>query len=125
MTTLLIAENEERVRDILLEMLKKEGNLILDITKQENIIKIIKNDTPANPVTLRDKILELEETLYRQNKGVLYKSMLEVIEKPIIERALERAQGNQLKAARALGINRNTIRAKIRKLGINTQAYRQ
>jgi DNA-binding protein Fis len=124
MTTLLIAENEERIRDILLEMLKKEGNLNLDISKKENIVKIIKNDAPVNPVTLRDKILELEEALYRQKKGVLYKSMLEVIEKPIIERTLERAQGNQLRAARALGINRNTIRAKIKKLGINAEAYR-
>ncbi|MFH1640489.1 MAG: helix-turn-helix domain-containing protein [Candidatus Omnitrophota bacterium] len=32
---------------------------------------------------------------------------------------LERTDGNQLKAARILGINRNTLRNKIKKFGIN------
>ena len=50
---------------------------------------------------------------------MLYKSILEAIEKPLIEHVLERTEGNQLKAARALGINRNTMRAKIKKLGID------
>lgn len=111
MITVLISENEEKVKEILLEMLKKEGNLNMDISN--------------HPATLKDKLLELEESLYYDKKGSLYKSLLEVIEKPIIERALERAEGKQLKAARILGMNRNTIRAKIRKLGINTQAYKQ
>ncbi|MCX5697995.1 MAG: hypothetical protein NTU54_08555 [Candidatus Omnitrophica bacterium] len=125
MITLLITENEEKVKQMLLEMLKDEGNLNLDISKQENIVKIIKHDAAASPAGLKDKILELEESLFRDKRGALYKSLLEVIEKPIIERALERAEGNQLKAARILGINRNTIRVKIRKLGINTQTYKQ
>lgn len=73
---------------------------------------------------IREMVTELEKYLYSEKKGVLYKSILELVEKPIIERVLERTEGNQLKAARILGINRNTMRAKIKKLGIDPEAYK-
>lgn len=57
-------------------------------------------------------------------KGGLYKSAIQAAEKPLIENALERTEGNQLKAAKMLGINRNTIRSKIRKLGIDTNRWK-
>ena len=70
-------------------------------------------------------VVELEDALYNAKHGVLYKSILEILEKPLIEHILERTAGNQLKAARILGINRNTIRTKIKKLGINPEVYKQ
>ena len=69
--------------------------------------------------------IDLENALYCNKNGVLYKSIiLEQFEKPVIEHALERAEGNQLKAARMLGMNRNTIRAKIKKLGIDLTRWK-
>jgi Fis family transcriptional regulator, factor for inversion stimulation protein len=69
--------------------------------------------------------IDLEKTLYSKKKGVLYKSViLENFEKPVIELALEHAEGNQLKAAEILGMNRNTIRAKIKKLGIDIARWK-
>lgn len=124
MVTILIGNNQEKVKEILLEMLSKEGNINIDIIKQENIIKIMKRAELKEMVSLRDKIIELEELLYNEKKGMLYKSILEVIEKPLIEHILERTEGNQLKAARILGINRNTIRAKIKKLEINVNKWK-
>ncbi len=70
------------------------------------------------------KIMELDESLYKEKQGVLYKFVLDAIEKPLIERALERTYGNQLKAAKILGINRNTIRAKIKRLGIDPDKWK-
>ncbi|MEK9149755.1 MAG: helix-turn-helix domain-containing protein [Candidatus Desantisbacteria bacterium] len=40
------------------------------------------------------------------------------IEQPLIEKVLEKTGGNQVQAARILGINRNTLRSKIKRLGI-------
>ena len=124
MITVLVADNEERVKEIIEQMLKGQGNTNIDIVRQENIVKIIKKDGLSKESTLKDKIVELEETLYADKKGVLYKSILEVIEKPLFEHILEKAEGNQVKASRILGINRNTMRTKIRKLKIDLDKYR-
>jgi two-component system, NtrC family, nitrogen regulation response regulator GlnG len=43
----------------------------------------------------------------------LYHKLVAEIERPLIEAALKRAGGNQVKAARMLGLNRNTLRKKI------------
>ncbi len=43
----------------------------------------------------------------------LYEKLVAEIEKPLIELALKRTSGNQVKAARMLGLNRNTLRKKI------------
>ena len=74
--------------------------------------------------SLKPKVIELTESLYREKKGVLYRSILEAVEKPLIEDVLERTEGNQLKAADILGINRNTIRTKIKKLSIDVAKWK-
>ena len=48
----------------------------------------------------------------------LYNTLISAVERPLIEVVLERAGGNQVKAADMLGINRNTLRKKITELGI-------
>lgn len=70
-------------------------------------------------------MVRIDDSLYNEQQGTLYKYILETIEKPLIECVLERTCGNQLKAARILGINRNTIRTKIKKFGIDPSAYKQ
>jgi len=124
MITLLIAKDEEKVKEILIQMLNKIGNTNINIIKEGDTIKIAEKESLKELVSLKDKIIELEDLLYNEKKGVLYKSILEVIEKPLIEHVLERTEGNQLKAARILGINRNTIRNKIKKLGINVDKWK-
>jgi two-component system nitrogen regulation response regulator GlnG len=124
MITILIGNDVEKVKEIVLEMLGKEGNTNIAIIKQENTVKIMKKDDLREMVSLKDKVVELEESLYNEKRGMLYKVILEVIEKPLIEYILERTEGNQLKAARILGINRNTMRAKIKKLEINVNKWK-
>jgi len=124
MITVLIVDNEEKIKEILTKMLAQQGNANIDIIKQENMVKIMSKEDLKDLVSLKDKIIELENTLYEEKRGVLYKAVLEEIEKPLIEHILERTEGNQLKAARILGMNRNTIRTKIKKLGINVDRWK-
>ncbi|MDD5450120.1 MAG: helix-turn-helix domain-containing protein [Candidatus Omnitrophica bacterium] len=124
MITVFIADNEEKVKDIIAGLLYKEGNITIYITKQANIIKIAKNEEIKNFVPLEDKIMEIEESLCREKSGRVYKTVLELVEKPLFEHMLERTEGNQLKAARILGINRNTMNSKLRKLGINVARWK-
>ncbi|MGH7262387.1 MAG: helix-turn-helix domain-containing protein [Candidatus Rokuibacteriota bacterium] len=54
----------------------------------------------------------------------LYRSVLARVEGPLLRHALEISGGNQLKAARLLGINRNTLRKRLRLLGLLPPAPR-
>jgi len=48
----------------------------------------------------------------------LYDRVLRELEKPLLEISLNATRGNQVKAAQLLGLNRNTLRKKIRELDI-------
>ncbi len=48
----------------------------------------------------------------------LYDRVLEEIERPLISICLAATRGNQIRAAQLLGVNRNTLRKKIRDLGL-------
>ena len=50
----------------------------------------------------------------------LYQRVLAEVEQPLLIAALTATGGNQLKAADLLGVNRNTLRKKIREYGVNT-----
>jgi two-component system nitrogen regulation response regulator GlnG len=71
-----------------------------------------------------EKTIELDPKAYRDKDGLLYRSVIEAIEKPLLEHILDRTDGNQLKAAKILGINRNTMRAKIKKLAIDVTKWK-
>ena len=51
--------------------------------------------------------------------GTLYDRIIAEVERPLIEALLARHGQNQLRAARALGINRNTLRKRLDNLGID------
>lgn len=54
----------------------------------------------------------------------LYDVIIEQVEHPLIIQTLKITQGNQIKAAEILGINRNTIRKKIKLFNINPSDYK-
>ena len=56
--------------------------------------------------------------------GSLYDRIIGEVERPLIEALLARHGHNQLRAARALGINRNTLRKRLDTLGIDPDAGR-
>ncbi len=125
MITILISEEDKKIKEMIRELLVKEGyNVPQEWGRENNIVRIDQNEAVHDLDSLRKKVVDLEESLYKEKHGVLYKSILEAIEKPLIEHILERTEGNQLKACRILGINRNTMRAKIKKLGIDVERWK-
>ena len=67
---------------------------------------------------LEEKLAELVERMGGLDRGDLYSMVLQRVEKPLITLVLKKTEGNQVRAASLLGINRNTLRKKIKELGI-------
>ena len=63
----------------------------------------------------------LAETQPRE--GTLYHAALAAFEKPLFEHALQVTEGNQLRAAQLLGINRNTLRKRLSELDISPELF--
>lgn len=51
----------------------------------------------------------------------LYQRVIDTVERPLIKLALQVTSGNKVRAAAMLGVNRNTLRAKINALGIEAE----
>jgi two-component system nitrogen regulation response regulator GlnG len=76
-------------------------------------------DETAGPAELpvdwmRGEIARLKET----QDGRLHAHFVACLERPLLTLILRRTGGNQVKAAEVLGINRNTLRKRLRELGI-------
>ncbi|MCK9508514.1 MAG: Fis family transcriptional regulator [Pigmentiphaga sp.] len=67
--------------------------------------------------TLEDCVRLTLERYFKDLEGEkttgIWDMVVSAIEKPMLEVVLERAQGNQSRAAEMLGINRNTLRKKL------------
>jgi two-component system nitrogen regulation response regulator GlnG len=55
----------------------------------------------------------------------LYGRILQEVERPLLSLALSECDGNQLRTAELLGLNRNTLRKKLRDLGLEAGRMRK
>lgn len=78
------------------------------------------NAMPAAP--LRTQVQYALEDYFRQLDGHvpcnLYKLVLQEVEYPLLETVMQYTRGNQSRAAEILGINRSTLRKKLRQYGV-------
>ena len=62
-------------------------------------------------------IRESLDTYFKDLRGAephsVYDMVIQVVEKPLLDVVMQRAEGNQSRAAEWLGINRNTLRRKL------------
>ena len=63
------------------------------------------------------RFLDQIGTFYPEN---LHELIIKKVEKPLLGQILKRTGGNQVHAARILGINRNTLRKKMKMYGLHS-----
>ena len=66
---------------------------------------------------IEDGVRNSLESYFRDLHGTepdgMYEMLVRVVEKPLLDVVMARAEGNQSKAAQWLGLNRNTLRKKL------------
>jgi len=73
----------------------------------------------AAPATvIAGAVASLAEQLLVDRRGHVYRDVVALVERPLLEHVLGLTGGNQLHAARLLGLNRNTLRKRCRQLGL-------
>lgn len=79
-----------------------------------------KKEEPSQ--TLEEVVREvLKSEVHTGNADHIHESVIGKVEKALIGMVLEEERGNQVRAARRLGINRNTLRKKMKDLQIITR----
>lgn len=78
---------------------------------------------PSPSSGLGATVYQFLEAYFKDHQGDLpcsglYHTVLQEVERPLIEITLKAVEGNQKKASEILGINRNTLRKKMHELGI-------
>ena len=76
-----------------------------------------KNDLADNIESILDKYFN---DLAGESPNNLYDLILANVEKPLLLYVMHYAEGNQSKAAEMLGLNRNTLRKKLKNHNIDT-----
>ena len=81
------------------------------------------SDDPDTMATVVERHISRLLAAIRESgeEGVLYERALAELERPLIRMTLAETRGNQIRAAALLGLNRNTLRKKIREHGIGVQ----
>ncbi|RMG72246.1 MAG: response regulator [Nitrospirae bacterium] len=101
--------------------------------KPEELEEVIKRAKSVKRLMCLDRELyscSLEDFLRRKLQGYLshinrvgnvplYEIVVSEVEKALLKLAIEETEGNQLKASKMLGLNRNTVRSKIKKYNLN------
>lgn len=67
---------------------------------------------------VRERLEDYFQALNGETPGAVYEMVIASVERPLLEEVLRQAGGNQSRAADWLGINRNTLRKKLKQHGI-------
>lgn len=78
------------------------------------------NETQGNGLNsiIRNSLSQLLNDLGDENPGNIYDLVMQQVEAPLLEMVLNHVDGNQSKAAEHLGINRGTLRKKLKFYGL-------
>ena len=72
------------------------------------------HNTDHITVTIRQAMEQYFRDLDGEAPSSVYDMVLAKVEKPLLEVVLDHTQGNQTRAAELLGLNRNTLRKKMK-----------
>lgn len=100
----------------------------VDIGEVEAALPATTERIPLEDISFEDMVRGKLARFLRRMDGYavqdLYEQVLARVERPLLELVMEHTGGNQVRAAEILGLNRNTLRRKLRERGLKASVRR-
>jgi len=97
--------------------------IVQDVFREINDMAALKAHNSNDKAVLRDCVRSVLTNYFNDLEGHsvddLYQLVLAEVEAPLLQSVLDHTKGNQSKAAHMLGINRGTLRKKLKQYNLN------
>ena len=99
------------------------SDIIKNLSKTNTMITESNSNNGLEKISLSMSVEQHLKNFFKLHKGKLpssglYSRIINEVERPLISICLNATKGNQIKASKLLGLNRNTLRKKIKELKI-------
>jgi two-component system nitrogen regulation response regulator GlnG len=112
-----VAELKDVARRLILAL--KDKRAAIDVATVNGILPKVSERIPIEDMSFEELVRGKLDGFLRRVDGYpvenLYDDVIARVERPLLALVMEQAQGNQLRAAQILGLNRNTLRSKLEK----------
>jgi two-component system nitrogen regulation response regulator GlnG len=125
MAAILVIKDDHELQGLIEKILPLSGARMTGDNLPERLQRLLptKEEKPEEPTqTLEGVVREVVKSeVSTGNEDHIHESVIGKVERALIGMVLEEERGNQVRAARRLGINRNTLRKKMKDLQIITR----
>ena len=125
MGQILLIEDDRNIQELIEKIFPKDRLKVIKTasrTKGPLGISADSGSQDFSPASLEEAVRAfLREEVNKNSWGTIHDVVIGKIEKALIGMILEEEKGNQVRTAKRLGINRNTLRKKMKDLQITTR----
>ena len=108
--------NDSELKMVLWKALTYSDSSVLSLENLKS--SEVKENVQDIETFLRTKLAAVIPALSNEDKSDFYEHTIKSVERPLIDLVLKESGGNRIKAARLLGMNRNTLSKKLHILGL-------
>ncbi len=125
MAAILVIEDDHKLRGLIEKILPPEKLRMIKIDSETPVSAgakpevRVKGDSPLSFEEIVREVIKAE--VDTGNGDHIHESVIGKVERALIGIILEEERGNQVRASKKLGINRNTLRKKMKDLHISTR----
>jgi two-component system, NtrC family, nitrogen regulation response regulator GlnG len=117
--------NIEELKDVVRQLVAKVPGRKLHEGHLTGLLPTVEEEISLERFSLEELVRAKLKSFFYRIRGFrvegLYAEVMSRVERPLIELILAETNGNQLRAAKLLGINRNTLRKKIQKMKLRVR----